>query len=124
MVLVIHLRITSASVVFDNNKIKLFCFSFCFVMSMLAATLGSAAIEEGTGLIKPVIQNALMRSNINWLADSVGMKPGEFALASSGANPSIIQYQGSGTYTSHKAYGVEPTLQNMIRFPGATRPMR
>lgn len=93
-------------------------------MEAIAATLGGiggSSLELLGGLLGPVVQTSMAKNYMSWMADSVGMKPGEFALATSSANPAITQYRGNGSFQSHRLYGVAPEAGNVVRFPGATR---
>lgn len=83
--------------------------------------IGGSSLDFLGGLLGPVVQTSMAKNYLTWIADSVGMKPGEFALANTAANPSITQYRGAGSFQTHRLYGVAPDAGNVVRFPGATR---
>lgn len=96
-------------------------------MELAAATLGGVAgsgLEFMGSLLGPVVQTQMAKNYLSWISDSVGMKPGEFALATTSANPQQLHYMGSGSFQAHKMYGLAPDAGNVIRFPGSTRALR
>lgn len=91
-------------------------------MAEFLGALGGLA-SGVSNFVTPLIQQKMAQDNLSWLSSSVGLTPGEFVLAQ-GNNPSTVQYQGAGSFTTHKLYGPEANTINMARFPGATRPLK